>query len=528
MPKSSTPEATPTTSSAESLTRQVAVIDVGSTSMRMAVAEISSDGNVHILSTLSQAVNLGKDTFTKDRISKSTTEECVRVLKSYRQILTEFGITDSKNIRVVATSAVREASNRLSFLDRIYVSTGIDIEILEEAEVNRVTYLGIQPFLKSDPSLRKSETLIVEVGGGSTELLLTQGSDVVYSHTFRLGTLRLREMLETYRAPAAKTRSIMERQIARTVGQFAQQLPHQGPEQLVALGGDIRFAAAHFDPQWNKKKLPRIPVDALEKYCEEILQLTPDELVYRHHLTPPDAESIGPALLAYIHMARTFGVTDLLVSDVNLRDGLLKEMVAEENWSEELRRQIIRSAVALGRKFEFNEGHGQTVAKLCSILFHEIQEEHQLDARYELFLHIAALLHEIGLFIGIGSHHKHSMYIIINSEIFGLSKRDLTLIALVARYHRRATPKPNHERYTNLDRDQRIAVTKMSAILRVADALDRSLSQRISDIECEQTNGKLIITASKVKDVSLEQLALKQKGALFEDTFGLQVQLRPG
>jgi exopolyphosphatase/guanosine-5'-triphosphate,3'-diphosphate pyrophosphatase len=146
--------------------RPVAVIDIGTTSIRMAIAEINDQGGVRTLEKLSQAVSIGKDTFTRGSITKPTIEECVRVLKSYRKVLDEYQSSKSDQIRVVATSAVREATNRLAFIDRIYIATGMHVEPLDEAEVNRLTYLGIQPYLQSEPSLSAARTIVVEIGGG--------------------------------------------------------------------------------------------------------------------------------------------------------------------------------------------------------------------------------------------------------------------------------------------------------------------------------------------------------------------------
>ena len=170
--------------------RPVAVIDIGTTSVRMAIAEINESGGVRTLEKLSRAVSLGKDTFVRGFISKSTIEDCVRVFKSYKQMLTEYQITKPDQIRVVATSAVREASNRLAFIDRIYIATGMQVEPLDESEVNRLTFLGIQPFLQAEPSLAAAKTVVTEIGGGTTELLVVRNGNVVYSHTYRLGSLR--------------------------------------------------------------------------------------------------------------------------------------------------------------------------------------------------------------------------------------------------------------------------------------------------------------------------------------------------
>src|SRR5260221_4087129 len=145
-------------------TRQVAVIDIGTSSVRMAVAEISAAGQVRQLETLAQAVNLGKDAFIRGAISKATIEECARVLKSYRRVLKEYQIENPAQVRVVATSAVREATNRLAFVDRIYIATGFQVEPLDEAEVIRITFISVQPILLSDPTLEPSRALVTVDG----------------------------------------------------------------------------------------------------------------------------------------------------------------------------------------------------------------------------------------------------------------------------------------------------------------------------------------------------------------------------
>jgi exopolyphosphatase/guanosine-5'-triphosphate,3'-diphosphate pyrophosphatase len=503
-----------------------AVIDIGTSSIRMAIAEIGDGGHVRTLETLAQAVNLGRDTFTRGTISKATIEDCVRVLKSYRRILREYQIERPAQVRVVATSAVREASNRLAFVDRIYIATGLQVEPIDEAEVNRITFLGIQPHLTGDPALAQSRVVVVEVGGGSTELLVVKGGDVVYSHTYRLGSLRLRETLEALRAPTLKVRNIMETHIHRTVEEMVEHIIQEGPLEMIAMGGDVRFAVRQLQPEWDGKQLARLPVKALEELTNKILGQSEDRLVRKYRLSFPEAETLGPALLAYTLLAKELKRVEILVTNVNLRDGLLKEMASGDTWSKEFSDQIIRSALDLGRRFAFDEQHAQHVALLCATLFQQLKEEHQLAPRHEVILQVAALLHEIGLYVSNRSYHKHTMYLIRNSELFGLGRRDQLLAALVARYHRRASPQPTHEGYATLDRDGRVAVTKLAAILRLAIALEESRSQRICEVICSRENGRLVISVPRVDDLSLEQLALKQNVSLFEETYGMPVLLR--
>ena len=503
-----------------------AVIDVGTTSIRMAIAEIDEAGGVRHLSALSQAVSLGKDTFTRGSLEKGTIEECVRVLKSYRRVLAEYGIEATDQIRVVATSAVREASNKLAFLDRVYTATGFQVVPIDEAEVNRITYLGIQPLLRLDPELADAKTVVTEVGGGSTELLQVKNADVLFAHTYRLGSLRIYQTLEAYHASQGTTRRLMATQIQRILDQILQQIPADSTQEMVALGGDMRFAARQLVRDWVPDKLTRIPVDDLAELTNSVLQLNEDKLVHKYHITFPEAGTLGPALLAYTMMAQAFGLKQVIVASINLRDGLLNEMASRGGWNEDFSNQVIRSALDLGRKFEFDELHARQVAKLCGILFQGLRDEHQLDPRYELLLRVAALLHEVGLYVNTGSYHKHSMYLIQHSELFGLSRSDVQLVALTARYHRRASPKPTHTVFTTLNRDQRIAVVKMAAMLRIADALEASHNQRLHELKFSREGGRLIIAIPQIEDLSLEQLALKQSGSLFESTFGMPVQLR--
>lgn len=506
--------------------RTAAVIDIGTASVRMAIGELSETLDVRPITTLSQAVNLGRDTFLKGVIDRGTIEECVRVLKSYRRILNEYGVERADQIRVVGTSAVREAQNRLTFLDRVYTATGFQVEPLDESEVSRITYLGIQPLLRADPVLTNARVAITEVGGGSTELLLVQNADVLFSHSYRLGSLRMWAQLDSFHASQASSRTILESQIKRVTEQILQQFPQELPEYLITIGGDMRFAAKELIPDWQPDQLARLPLAKLEKLADTVLSMNEDKLVHKYHVTFPDAGTLGAALLSYVHLARVFELKELIVSQVNLRDGLLQDLAHRGGWNEDFSNQVMRSAVELGRKFDFDEPHARHVAKLCQILFQGLRDEHQLDPKYELLLCCAAMLHEIGMYISASGYHKHSMYLIQNSELFGLSRKDEMLVALTARYHRRASPKPTHYGFTTLERNARIAVVKMAALLRVADALDASHGQRLHELRFSREGGRLVISVPQVDDLSLEQLTLKQSGPLFEETYGMPVLLR--
>ena len=507
--------------------RPVAVIDIGASSIRMAIAEIDSAGSVRILERLVQGVSLGKDTFTNRVIRKSTIEECVRVLRAYQEKLREYQFSEHDRVRVVATSAVREAANRLRFLDRVYIATGLTVEPINEAEIARITYLGIQPTLEADPALASRTTVVAEVGGGTTDVLILRDGDVVHSHNYRLGAIRLRETIKALKSDLSKARSVLESHIDRTLDGFEEHTD-VGRAQIVGLGGDIRFAASQLSAQEQVVGVRQISIADLRRFTDELLSANVDRIIQRYHLSLPDAESIGPALLTYLRMADAVGADRILVSDFTLRDAVLHEMASQESqWTDSFQQQILNSAAELGRRYNINEPHAFHVSRLARQLYRELAGEHRLkNPRYELILRVAAVVHELGLFISSRGYHKHTYYLVMNSEIFGLSPSDLRLVALVARYHRRASPKPTHDSYSALDRRERIVVCKLAAILRVADALDHSNSGHIKNFNCEVQGRQLVISVSDVEDLSLEQLELRMKGQLFEETYGLQVLLR--
>ena len=351
---------------------------------------------------------------------------------------------------------------------------------------------------------------------------------MVYSNTYRLGSLRLRRTIEAFQAPKKKQRELMETQIDRMVEQLQQHIVSENVK-VISLGGDLRFIAKQMVPEWATEQLASISTKKLAKYIDqEILTMSDEELVQRFHINFPDATTLGPALLANVRVAQALNCESVLVSGANLRDGLLQEMAARDEWSANFAKQITRSAIDLAAKYESNLDHVRHVALLAVKLFRQLKEEHQLSSSHEVLLSVAALLYDIGRFINVRSLHKHSMYLIRNSELFGLGRRDMLMTSLVARYHRRASPQPNHEGYGTLPRSERVAVAKLAAILRIAIALDDTRSQRVKDFQCVLKDNQLAIVVPQVFDLSLEQIAMKQARSLFEDVFGLRVVLRGG
>jgi exopolyphosphatase / guanosine-5'-triphosphate,3'-diphosphate pyrophosphatase len=506
--------------------RLAAVIDIGSTSIRMQIAEIRRNGEIRKLESFSQAINVGRDAFSRGFISARTTEDCVQVLSIYRAKLKEYGIARPDQIRVVATSGVRSAANRMAFVDRIFIATEFEIEPFEEAELHRVIYFAITNYLTSEPQYFEKETLFNEVGGGTLELLLLDEKNVSFARTYALGALKLRNSLSQLDAPPSKMRAVMEAEISRTIRQFKTSCVYVLLQNYVAIGGDIRLAAAKIREEPIGDKLVRLELSQLFKFTNFILELSPESVATKFRISLTEAQTLGPALLTHVMFAQAFAQKNILIANVNLRDGLLKEMAEGRIWSRAIQEQIVRSAILTGRKFNFDEIHAVHVAALACRLFDELQTVHRLSERFRGILEIAALLHDIGSFISIQGRHKHSQYLIQYSDIFGIGKADLELIALIARYHRRALPQPTHDTFSNMSRERRVVVSKLASLLRIAKAMDSSNARRINQFDCQISPNWVTVLTSGVADVSIEALEVKNAGQLFEIIFGKRMELR--
>ncbi len=497
-----------------------AVIDIGTTAMRMMIAEIGKDLSIRTLESLEQSVNLGRDTFSTGKISPETIEACVQVCRDFSELLREYQVHDPASVRAVATSAVAEASNSDVLIDRIFMATGISVEILDTAEINRLTYFSILPLLQTEPALQKGNLLAIEVGGGNTTALGLRDGTVLFAHTYRFGSFRTREMLEDVHLPAARFRGLIEGEICSGVRPITENFAGEKEVKVLILGGDARLAADEIKPGWNSRPAVCLRISALTRFAGQILELPVEDLVKKYNLPFAAAESLGPALLVMQTIPQMLKCKTVYIGASSMRDGLISEMAGGGSWDDRFTKQIIHSALEIGRRYHFDQKHAENIASHAREIFRLMQNEHRMSPHYETILTVAALLHDIGTFIHNRSHHKHSQYLIENSDIFGLSKQDLTLVALTARYHRSALPRPTHTAYTALTRVNRLRVSKLAAILRVADALDRGHAQRVRNPQFELFADHLQIGVPNLSDCAVEEVALKEKSDLFEQVYG--------
>lgn len=501
------------------------MIELGTTSIRMIVGQTGPGGRVTRVDELVQGISLGRDTLATGEIGAATTEQCVRAIRSFRKVLAEYGVAPA-DVRTVATSAVREAANRDRFRDRILVATGIEVEIVDQAEVSRLTYRAVQPPLSATPFFRTSDVLVVEVGGGSTETLLFRRGKVDSTHLYRLGSLRMRTQVGDDQIPRERLLGFMRAEMVQMLAQVQYNLAPLASPQMVLLGAEARFACAALGVKRDPNGLAELHLPTLKKLMQTYVGLSVDELARQEGLTYTEAETLGPALLIAVTLAEGLKLKHVHVGEVSLRTGILLEMATGEHWTADYRRQVINSALVIARKYGVNLRHARHAARYGAGMIRELRRRFDISARDEVVFEVAALLHEIGQAINTGSHHKHSYYMILNSDIFGLGPRDIALAALVARYHRRAQPKPSHTEYMALNHADRITVSKLAAVLRVANALDRLHDRHPLTPAFRMTDDQFVIELTGELDLAILQQRVNERSQLFADIYGKTVVLR--
>ena len=504
----------------------LAVIDMGASAIRLVVAESDPDGKVRILEEAARGVLLGKDTFTHGRIMASTMKAAVRVLEGFRRIMDGYGV---RRCRAVATSAVREAANRDTFLDRVRLRTGIEVEVIDGSEENRLTYMAVREVLRDHEILRTGNTLLVEIGGGSADISFLRGGSPSLSGTYALGAIRMRQSLATWHGTHERRVRLLRRHIHNVVEDIKREMPLREATHFIALGGDVRFAASRLQGREDPdERVSFLGEPGFVAFCDQIASDDVDDLVDKHRLPPADAETLVPALLAYSELLLATSAEEIAVPDVSLRDGLLLEMTREADAQRlaDFQRQVLSSAAALGERYRFDAIHAGNVAQLAVRLFDELKAEHGLKPQDRLLLEVAALLHDAGIYLNRRAHHKHSQYILSVSDIFGLSSEDMAMVSNVARYHRRGLPQKSHLPYMTLDRDSRLRVNKLAALLRIANALDADHLQKVKDLRVVREDDEWILEVDGAGDLTMERLATLARSDLFIDVFGQKLTFR--
>ncbi|MBO5137820.1 MAG: HD domain-containing protein [Spirochaetaceae bacterium] len=513
------------------MTGPEAVIEIGSTGIRLLVAQIntSSANNVAQWSVVDRSelpASLGRDVFTKGAVSRETLLQCLQILKRFREQISAWNIPN-ESITVFATSALREAKNRDAVLDRIMVKTGFRVRVIDGIEENLMMYIAVSDCLKKNAvDLDKNNSMILEVGGGSSAIMLINHGKMAGVHSIRLGTVIIEQQLKSMTGSLQEVRRFLEEFIRVTRGSLDTELKLANIAQFIAVGSEAQVAAQICGKDISSK-LKIVERDSFLTFVDEVQDYSIEECVARFKIPYADAQALHIGLMAYKYFLSFTEAKEILVPFTNIREGIIlnRMLGSEQGLWQNFYSQVTASALNLARKYKIDEKHAQYVRMISLKLFDSLQTELGLEERGRLLLEVAAILHDIGMFIRADNHEEHSMYIINHSDIFGLNRDDVSIISQVAYYHRGRHRPQDSVQYAMSSRADRILILKLTAILRLADALDRGHLQKINDFSIVFHSDSLEIKCLNSHNLVLERVAVAQKTDVFESVFGYKVIL---
>lgn len=505
---------------------RVGAIDVGSNAIRFLAAEFTSPTECSTLAEQRVPVRLGHDVFLTGKLAPQAVNAAIEAMDGFRAAMETLGV---EHYRAVATSAVRESRNGEAFVQRVRDEAGVELEVVTGHEEARLVYVAV----KSRIPLGRRKWILVDLGGGSVEVSLVDARGILWSESHTMGSVRLLEELSgAGDEPGRFQRLLREYAATLKIPTLAQQW---NPAGVIATGGNIEALAKLAGVVESgrggarRRKPAELPLATLQKTIGALSRLSYRQRVEQLGLREDRADVILPAALVYERVASVSGVDAILVPGVGVKDGILYDLVDDlathQAHEDRKDRQAVAGAVALGRRYLFDDAHAQHVAKLAGSLFDQLAPLHGLAPADRRLLLAAAVLHDIGIFVGHKKHHKHSQYLISQSEIPEFTPREIDLIANLARYHRKGVPAPHHEAFTRLPAPDRDRVVRLASLLRLADALDREHLQAVTAVRATVAKQRLLLALEGTGDFLLERWALRQKGGMFTDVFGLEIEV---
>ncbi|HEY0321051.1 MAG TPA: Ppx/GppA phosphatase family protein [Pyrinomonadaceae bacterium] len=510
---------------------KLAAIDVGSNSIKLVVVDAATADSFAVLAREKEVVRLGHETLRQGHLSNSAIDRASDCIKRFRSIAEARGAT---RIVAIATASVREADNATEFIDEVERRTGLRLEILSGIEEARLIGLAA-----SKASARRDAPLVnIDIGGGSTEISLMRDGAPASLFSVKLGAVGLTERFLTsdpvrpkeLRALRGEVRGALERPARELRGASWQQATGTSGT-IIAIGEALRLRTLR---DVDKRTLAAQPAGAeivfaqLERFNERLAAMTFEERKGVPGISAQRAEIIVAGGQILEGVMKSLGMNLLRTCDWALREGVILDRLSEMDAESrppvpDVADQRLLGAHAVGRRFGYEEGHAHQVSRLAEKIFDHLSETQELTRHQRTLLSAAALLHDVGYHIAHESHHKHALYLIKNSELTGFSEAERVVIANIARYHRGAPPKERHTEYAELTPPDRETVCRLGAILRIADALDRSHDSRVEDITFTREREEIQIQLHSAFNCDKEIWAAEQKSDLFEQSFNCKL-----
>lgn len=495
-----------------------AVINVGASAVRMYISQYV-DGEETTIEYNIKPLRLGRDTFTKGYITLDNVYKATRILKKFSEKLDEYGIRDA--YKAICTSGIREARNKLFFIDHVRINTGIDLEIIDATEEIHIKYLGLGTDFPILDTFEKEGMMFANISSGNVVINIKHDQQQVFSASLPYGILRLREMF----------RHISREKRYRAYEQYAQKMVRTiraslsesiSVNHLVCAGSSINLIRKLFPAA-----VSYIQRSDVQRLYDLIKLMSVDEIIKRYKLGKMQSVVLLPTLTVYLHLMDFTGSDGFYFTRQSFPKQLAlfyKGIITEHQFFEKVRETFFR----LGSRYTYDEAHSLQVTKFSLKIFDELQQIHSLDLKAREIIEGAAILHDIGIFMGYEGHHLHSYHIIQSIRIPGVDHDTINMMALVALLHRGYDEDLVYKYASDVSEKKLLMIRKLVTLMRVADSMDCSHLQLITNFSISLESNRLLIKAVGIKTPHVELTFFKQSNKEFVETFGIPVELEVG
>lgn len=504
--------------------RVFAAIDIGSNSVRIKMARVVR----HRLETIHEdrvVTRLGESVFRFGTLSPEAMEETVKVLRRFYRVVQEFSVDQ---VRVVATSALRDARNAEAFIAWVHSATGWKLETISGLEEGRLIHLGVM----ANTSLGASRVLLLDLGGGSCELTLSEKGHIREMVSLPLGAVRLTQEFLSHDPPRPVEIHRLHKGIAEEVERVSKPVAGAKVKNVLATSGTAAAISAAVEavrPFGHGSKGGRVSRAAVAGLAEHLSKLDVKGRNKVPGIGPRRAEIIVAGAYVFAELMERCSLPGFQYSPLGLRDGLLAQMLADHDRATVPRKQIEAergdAILAMCKQYRVDIKKVENVRRLAGQLFHELRRVHALPPEYEGWLSAAAMLHEVGAFINRSGRHRHTYYLIANSEIFGFAPQQRLIIAAIARYLGKTRPNPADSPIKVLNDPDEELVPKAVVLLRLAKAMSHGTEGSTVNVTAEVYRERVRLKLTTKDGADLEVWMLSKERAYFREVFGRELEV---